>query len=341
MSELNRIEIYHNNLENYIDEKIFEPYNYEIIIPCWEKVLVVVLNILTGGLGTILLPFLNKKKDRVIMIFAGILLGFFQTLHFLHFFSLLKNIKFLDDIYEYISGDIFLELFLGDNDIDNNDDDSIKDYNDYVKSNLKSSINDDLNDEDNRDILGLIINSLNLNISEIISQKERKTFLKILFGIISGMSYANSFFTTLVNFMADDNKKPNKKISYKIMLYSFLNPGAGIILSSFALFPYCRCCENKYNVRGIILSILGIIFGIIIMFSPVCLCVGTYLIKITDKMMTLFPIKITLILVGALGILLSFITSKFNQNTILEITSNKINPFDIIYKSGSNLIKIN
>ena len=48
---------------------------------------------------------------------------------------------------------------------------------------------------------GTIIDGFEFNISETISQKSRKKFLKSIFGLISGMSYANSIFTTVVNFL--------------------------------------------------------------------------------------------------------------------------------------------
>ena len=48
--------------------------------------------------------------------------------------------------------------------------------------------------------------------------------------------------------MSTDSYEINKKLSYKVVLYSFFNPGGGIILSAFALFPFCA----KNNVRGIV-----------------------------------------------------------------------------------------
>ena len=118
------------------------------------------------------------------------------------------------------------------------------------------------------------------------------------------------------------------KLSYKIFLYSFFNPGAGIIISSFSLYPYCKG-RKKTNIRGIILSILGIIIGIILLFSPI------YLI-----MVTLFPLAITLIYIGIIGIIFSFITSGFNKRTILESARKAINAFDVFYSCGDKIIQL-
>ena len=54
----------------------------------------------------------NQKKKR--LIFAAIVLSFFQILHFLHGFSLLTKVKFLEDIYNKISDDSIFETIFGD-----------------------------------------------------------------------------------------------------------------------------------------------------------------------------------------------------------------------------------
>ena len=286
-----------------------EKYDFEIILSCWQKILITILNILTGGFGTILIPFMNKKKKKLRLIFAGIILGFFQIIHFLHFFSLFAGIKYLEDIYDIISDDKILEtLFSNDS---NNDSENVSFFEDTE-----------------------------LNLAEIISKKSRKKFLKVCFGLISGLSYSNSFFTTLVNFMKDDSYEINKKLSYKVVLYSFLSPGGGIILSAFALFPFCA--EN--NVRGIIASIISLLIGIIITFCPFSIGLGVYLHKLNSKMITLFPIKITLLFIGILGTFISFITSGINKNKIIESIKTirePLNAFDIVYKCGNEMVRLN
>ena len=38
-------------------------YDFEIKLHIWKKILILLLNILTGGVGTLIEPFLNEKKD--------------------------------------------------------------------------------------------------------------------------------------------------------------------------------------------------------------------------------------------------------------------------------------
>ena len=226
-------------------------------------------------------------------------------IHFLHFFSLFTGIKYLEDIYDIISDDKILETLFS-----NDDSENIP-----------------------------LFEDTKFNLAEIIDKKSRKKFLKVCFGLISGLSYSNSFFTTLVNFMEEDSVETNKKLSYKVVLYSFLNPGGGIILSAFALFPFCA----KNNVRGIVASIISFIIGIIIIFCPFSIGLGFYLYKLKSKMITLFPIKITLLFIGILGTFISFITSGINKNKIIESIRAKdqpLNAFDIIYKCGKETITL-
>ena len=150
------------------------------------------------------------------------------------------------------------------------------------------------------------------------------------------MSYCNSLFTACVNFITAKPDSPNYKLGIKILLYNFFNPGVGIILSCFSLFPSCDCSNNKFDKRGIVLSILGIFTGIIVMLCPISLCIGTYLIKLTDKMITIFPIKITFIFIGAIGTFISFVLSAINKKTITEAIKIKINPLDMIIGYGEN-----
>ena len=112
-SETRRNDSNENQIVTYasrdIDNYIKNDYNFEIELSCYQKVLVIVLNILTGGLGTILVPFLNKKRKIKTMIIAGILIGLLQILHFLHFFSVLTGVKYIENFYDYISHNKFLE----------------------------------------------------------------------------------------------------------------------------------------------------------------------------------------------------------------------------------------
>ena len=308
MYEINSVSSYRRGNSESNIENIYsfsEKYDFEIILDTWQKIFITILNILTGGFGTIITPFMNKKKKKLRLIFAGIFLGLFQIIHFLNFFSLFKGIKYIEDIYDIISDDKILETLFS-----NNDSKAIPFF------------------EDTK-----------LNLAEIIKKESRKKFLKVCFGLISGLSYSNSFFTTLVNFMNEDLNETNKKLAYKVVLYSFLNPGGGIILSAFALFPFCA----EKNVRGIVASIISFLIGIVIVFCPFSIGLGFYLYKLKSKMITLFPIKITLLFIGILGTFISFITSGINKNKIIEsirAIEEPLNAFDIIYKCGGDTITL-
>lgn len=118
MAEINAVSSYRreNSEPNFDNIYSFsEKYDFEIILSCWQKILIIILNILTGGFGTMLTPFMNKKKKKLRLIVAGILLGLFQIIHFLHFFSLFKGIKYVEDIYDIISGDKILETLFSNN----------------------------------------------------------------------------------------------------------------------------------------------------------------------------------------------------------------------------------
>ena len=296
---------FQNDFKNYITGQ----YDFEIELFFWQKILILVLNIFTGGLGTLLLPFLNRKKKQISIICAAVLLAILQTFHFLHFFSLLSKVEFLEKIYNYISSDKFLESLFGNNKNEANEEGSM---------------------------IELIIEGTKFNISKTISEKSRKEILKKFFGIISGMSYANSIFTTIVNFL-DAGVEKNKLLAYKIVLYSIFNPGAGILLASFAMIPSCI----EEDIKGIVLSILSIIIGLVIILCPVSLSIGVFLVRLTNKMITLFPLKITLIYIGLIGILISILTSGINKRKILEvkelIIERPLKPFDILYKCGESL----
>ena len=76
------------------------------------------------------------------------------------------------------------------------------------------------------------------------------------------------------------------------------------------------CIES--DIRGVVLSILSIILGLVIILCPVSLSIGVFLIRLTNKMITLFPLKITLIYIGVIGIFISILTSGINKRKIIE-----------------------
>lgn len=139
-------------------------------------------------------PFLIKKISCKLIV-LGILLGLLQIFHILHFFSLFKEIEFFEKFYDYISDDSFLLNFV------------------YESKN-------DENSEENNGILEQLFNID--NISGIISKKERKNFLKNAFGLLSGMSYCNSLFSVIINFLKKKIMNQIIKLEQKLYYIVFL-----------------------------------------------------------------------------------------------------------------------
>ena len=84
------------NVRRDINNYIIGDYNYEIELSGCQKFIILILNILTGGFRTILVPFLNKQRKQKNMIFAGILIGLLQIFHFLYAFSVLTGVKYVE-----------------------------------------------------------------------------------------------------------------------------------------------------------------------------------------------------------------------------------------------------
>ena len=304
-SRENAVVVYRNELDKFINSD----FDFEIDLHLWQKILVLFLNILTGGLGTILVPFLNRKRKSVNLIIVGIILGILQIFHFLHFFSLLRGIKILERFYDYISDDNFLLLFF---------------------KNTKDEKHDDYTNISNK--------FFDINFSGIIAKKLRIKYLKILFGIISGMSYANSLFTVLVNFIAKKEDQPNYKLGIKTLLYNIFNPGAGLLISSIVLVDSIKC-NSFENFKNFIISFIGIIISIILLICPFIACLGVYLILLTSKYIEIYEIKLLLNFIGFFGMILSLSFSTFTKNAIFEsIKKEKNHPFDIAWKYGETII---
>jgi hypothetical protein len=86
MGEENKVAIH---LKNDINNYVYDKYNFEIDLSPRQKIIVIFLNIFTGGMGTILVPFLNKNSQRKTMIFAGILIG--NISFFTFFFCFIRH----------------------------------------------------------------------------------------------------------------------------------------------------------------------------------------------------------------------------------------------------------
>ena len=68
-----------NNIERYVERQVnihvSGDYVFEIDLSGCQKAIIIILNLLTGGMGTILVPFLNKKRQRKTIVIAGIFIG--------------------------------------------------------------------------------------------------------------------------------------------------------------------------------------------------------------------------------------------------------------------------
>lgn len=305
-SDINRVTV----LRREEDINVSLGNDLEIELSLFQRIILFLLNIMTGGMGTILEPFITKKNKSLRLIIAGILLGILQIFHFLHFISLFKEIIFFEKFYDYISDDKFILLFFNDTDKD----DKHKNFVEKLTT---------------------------INISKIIAQKERKKFFKSFFGFLSGMSYANSIFTIIINFLTNENRSPNYKLAIKALLYGIFNPGGGFLISSVVLIDSSKCCESeRCDKPGFFISLLGVLFSIFLMICPIFICFGFYLLKITETYTALFPIKFTLLFIGILGIIISFSFSKIKKNSIVASFKEKINPFDIVLNTGENIINL-
>ena len=283
-------------------------YYFEVELFTWKKLLILILNILTGGLGTMLEPFLYKKISCKLII-LGILLGLLQIFHILHFFSLFKEIEFIEKFYDYISDDSLIMKII------------------YQSEN---------DDEDDNNILKQLFGIE--NISEIISKKERKKFLKYAFGLLSGMSYCNSIFSVITNFLNKNDDEPNYRFGIKTILYSIFNPGGGFLISSIVLIDSCQSDENeKCDICSFVLSFIALLFSLFLMICPYILCTGLYLIKITKKIIEFYPIKFLLIFMGVIGTILSFSFSYIKRSAVVAAYKEKIKTFDIVWKCHKSI----
>lgn len=180
----------------------------------------------------------------------------------------------------------------------------------FMSDKYKAFINETKEIEDNIDIV--------IKPDEIISKDSRISFLKIIIFVISSLSYVNSNITPFINLIKD------KDLDFKMLTYGIFNPGAGIFVSGILFFngEYCK----------IIISLIGVLFGIILMFCPYLLGIGLYLVKIIKHILNLFLVKIITIYFGIVGMIFSLIYSIL-QNDLNKNNSKKTKEiFDINFE---------
>ena len=263
-----------------------------------KETLILFLNIFTGGLGTILSPFIFDDDYDHRKIIIAVFLGCIQILHFVHILSIIIGFDFINNFYDIIGGENILKPFMSD---------KYKNFLNITK-NISETIDHYIPDDINEGI-----SSINPN--EIIPMNSRVSFLKIIILVISGLSYINSSLSPLINLIK------NNQYNFKMLTYGIFNPGAGILISAILFF-------NDERYYKIIVSLIGVLFGILLMFCPYLLGAGLYLVKVIYNIINLFYIKIILIYIGALGTIFSILFSVL-QNNLNNSSFNEIGIFDI------------
>jgi len=253
-----------------------------------KKFLLLLLNICSGGVGTIISPFIFEKNCNCRKIICGIIIGCVQILHFVHLLSLTFKFKFINDFYDIIGGENILTPIMSEK------------YKDF--QNEKKKIDD------------IFEGSFSINPEDIISTKFRISFIKGILIVISSLSYINSCLSPLINLIKDN------KIDFKMLTFGVFNPGAGILISSILFF-------NK-NYCNFIISVIGFIIGLLLMLCPYILAIGLYLIKIVYKFINLYIIKLLFIYFGAFGVLysliFSFLQKDLNDSSLTYNNSKKL-----------------
>ena len=125
-----------------------------------------------------------------------------------------------------------------------------------------------------------------INPNEILNMEMRIRFLKIILVIISSLFYVNSNLTPIIDLL-----KKNKH-DFKMITYGIFNPGAGLFISGILFF-------NDEDGKTII-SLIGVLFGILLMFCPYILAAGLYLLKVLNNILNLYLIKMFFIYFGTL-----------------------------------------
>ena len=262
-----------------------------------KETLILFLNIFSGGLGTILSPFIFEDDYDCRIIIIAIFLGCVQILHFVHILSILIGFEFINNFYDIIGGENILKPFMSD---------KYKTFLNITKNifeTIDQYIPDDINE------------GITIDPNEIESLDSRVSILKMILLVISGFSYINSCLSPLINLIKD------KQYNFKMLTYGIFNPGAGILITAILFFNDEKCCK-------IIVSLIGVLFGILLMFCPYFLGAGLYLTKVIHSIINLFYIKILLLYIGAIGTIYSLLFSVL-QNNLNKSSFEEIGIFNI------------
>lgn len=155
------------------------------------------------------------------------------------------------------------------------------------------------------------------------------------------MSYCNSIFSTIINFITKEDNESNYIFSIKTLLYSIFNPGGGFLISSIVLFDSCKCDrDEKCDNHNLFLSIIALLLSLFLMICPYFICIGLFLIKICENNIEFYPIKFLFLFIGVIGTLLSFSFSYIKSSAVFAAYKEKVNPFDIVWKCGEAMTYI-
>ena len=260
-----------------------------------KQILMVLLNIFFGGFGAILFPFISERYYELKYIVIGILIGLIHITHFVNILSIIIGFKFITNFYDIIAGENVLKPFMSDK------------YKIFL--NMTEEISENLPDiYDSNDII--------IDPREIIAKKSRIILLKIILLTLSGFSYINASLIPLFKLLNDD------EITFKMLSHGIINPAGGMFISSVYYF-------NK-DYKMLIISLIGSLLGIILMFCPFFLGVGIYLMKILKTLSNLILFKIIFICIGISGTFFNLVYNILQNNLEKEENqSDKKNMFDI------------
>lgn len=101
-----------------------------------------------------------------------------------------------------------------------------------------------------------------------------------------------------------------------MITYGIFNPGAGLFISGIL---FCNDEDGKT-----IISLIGVLFGILLMFCPYILAAGLYLLKVLNNILNLYLIKMFFIYFGTLWTIFSWVFS-FLQKDLDEGNKNQFN----------------
>ena len=127
-------------------------------------------------------------------------------------------------------------------------------------------------------------NDIIIDPKEILAKNSRITLIKIILLILSGFSYVNTSIIPLFNLLKGN------EITFKMLSHAIINPVGGMFISSVLYF-------NK-DYKMFIISLIGTILGILLMFCPYILGLGIYLITIIKSVTNLLLFKIIFICIG-------------------------------------------